>query len=231
MTNCFQIEVCVERPSDALLAQVAGASRIEINSALRLDGLTPTLGACRWLKANCQLPVIAMLRPHNDGFFLTADEQRIALADCELLLSTGIDGIAYGALDANGNLQLEYFKQIAQLCGQRELVCHRAFDRLQDQRQGLQQLVDCGVRRVLTSGGAATAEQGVDRLRELIEWSQGQIEILPGAGINSRNAQRIIELTGCTQVHGTFRGAFGSKQLDSARVDPLEIEQIRAVCV
>ena len=231
MTNRFQIEVCVERPSDALLAQAAGATRIEINSALRLDGLTPTLGTCRWLKANCQLPVIAMLRPHSDGFFLNADDQRIALADCELLLSTGIDGIAYGALDANGNLQLDYFQQIAGLCGPCELVCHRAFDRLTDQRRGLRQLIDCGVRRVLTSGGAATAEQGIDRLRELVEWSQGEIEILPGAGINSSNAQRIVELTGCTQVHGTFRGAAGSGQRDPAKVDPREIEKIRAACV
>lgn len=230
MTSSFQIEVCVERPSDALVAQAAGATRIELNSALRLDGLTPTLGACRWLKAHCRLPIIAMLRPHNDGFFLDADDQRIALADCELLLSTGVDGIAYGALDASGNLRLEYFRQIAEQCSHCELVCHRVFDRLQDQRRGLEQLIECGVRRVLTSGGATTAEQGIDRLHELVQWSQGRIEILPAAGINSTNAKRIIELSGCTQLHGTFRGAVDGTRLDSARVDPLEIEKIRATC-
>ncbi len=228
MSSSFHIEVCIEHPGDALVAQLAGATRIEINSALRLDGLTPTLGACRWLKANCSLPIIAMLRPHNDSFVLNALDQRIALADCELLLSCGVDGVAYGALDENGDLQLEYFRQIAKLCGERQLVCHRAFDRLQDQQRGLEQLIDCGVQRVLTSGGAATAEQGVTRLRELVEWSRGRIEILPGAGINARNAKRIIEQTGCTQLHGTFRGAFDMPRLDSARCSPAEIQQLRA---
>ena len=213
MTIPFQIEVCLENPLDAIPAQSAGATRIEINSALSLDGLTPSLETCRWLKANSGLPVIAMLRPHT-GFCLEAVEQDTLLDDARLLLDAGVDGLAYGALDKLGNLNVEYMQQISELCGDRALVCHRAFDQLVDQRRGLEQLIDCGVRRVLTSGGAKTAEQGLARLTELQNWARGRIEILPGSGINSTNALRIARLSGCRQLHGTFRA------------DPVEIAAV-----
>lgn len=204
MSIPFQIEVCLENPLKALAAQTAGATRIEINSALRLDGLTPTLAACRWLKANCSLPVIAMLRPHM-GFHLEPLEQEILLEDARLLLDAGVDGLAYGALNGRGELNVEYIRQVAELCGERTLVCHRAFDQLVDQRHGLEQLIDCGVRRVLTSGGAKTAELGLARLAELQNWARGRIEILPGSGINATNALRIAQESGCRQLHGTFQ--------------------------
>jgi copper homeostasis protein len=225
----FHVEVCLERPEDALLAEQAGATRIELNSALSLDGLTPTLGACRWLKQNCNLPLIAMLRPHAASFVLSSTEQTILLHDCEDLLACGVQGIAYGALSNEGTLQLDYFNQVARLCGPRELVCHRAFDQVHDQRRGLEQLIDCGVRRVLTSGGAATAELGVGRLRQLIEWSGGRIEILPGAGIHSGNVRKIVELTGCDQVHGTFRGLCAAENRPTLGCSPTEITKIRSV--
>jgi len=225
----FHIEVCLERPEDALLAEQAGATRIEINSALPLDGLTPTLGVCRWLKQNCNLPLIAMLRPRYDNFVLSSVEQKILLRDCDDLLACGVQGIAYGALSLEGTLQLDYFKQVARLCGPRELVCHRAFDQLQDQRRGLEELIDCGVRRILTSGGAATAELGIERLRQLVEWSRGRIEILPGAGIHSGNVRKIVELSGCNQVHGTFRGPSVGQNKAAEGCSSAEISKIRSV--
>ncbi|MEO8269633.1 MAG: copper homeostasis protein CutC [Aureliella sp.] len=199
------MEVCLENPLDAMPAQTAGATRIELNSALKLDGLTPTLAACRWLKNNCSLPLIAMLRP-REGFYLAPQEQEILLDDARLLLDAGVDGLAYGALDRQGELNSEYMRQVVELCAEREVVCHRAFDRLADQKRGLEQLIDCGVRRVLTSGGAASAEQGLSRLAELQCWSRGRIEVLPGGGVYAGNARRIAQVSGCRQLHGTFRG-------------------------
>ncbi len=226
MTTCLQIEVCIQHPTDAILAQQAGAARIEINSALRLDGLTPTPSVCRWLKNNCSLPIIAMVRPHDDGFVLSALDQQLALADCELLLDCGVDGIAYGALDGDGELNLDYFRQVAQLCGDRQLVCHRAFDRIPDQPRGLEQLIDCGVCRVLTSGGQPKAIQGTDRLKELMEMSRGRIEILPGGGIDSKNFWQIAAGTGCRQLHGTFRKRGVLNEIESVHLDPDELQKV-----
>ena len=226
MTAPFQIEVCIDHPRDALLAQSAGATRIEINSALRLDGLTPTLAACRWTLAHCELPLIAMVRP-RDSFFLDLAEQEIALEDGRLLLEAGVAGLAYGALDRHGELNVEYLRQIAALCGGRELVCHRAFDRLKDQRRGLEQLIDCGVTRVLTSGGAATAELGLGRLAELHDWARGRIEILPGGGIHAGNARRIVQHSGCQQLHGSFRAKTCASENAESETLTSEIAAVR----
>lgn len=226
MSPPFQIEVCIDHPSDALLAQSAGATRIEINSALRLDGLTPTIAACRWIKTHCGLPLIAMLRP-RDRFFMEPAEQEIAVEDGRLLLDAGVDGLAYGALDRHGELNLEYMQQICQLCGDREFVCHRAFDRLTDQRRGLEHLIDCGVTRVLTSGGAPTAELGLARLAELHAWARGRIEILPGGGIHADNALRIIQQSGCGQLHGSFRAKCGAAESNPDEVWSSEIAAVR----
>ncbi len=227
MLGQIQIEVCLDRAEDAMSVQAAGATRIEINSALRLDGLTPSLATCRWLKENCGIPIIAMLRSHNDGFRVDSTTQQILERDAELLIGAGVDGIVYGALDAAGKLNANYFKQIAAICGSRTLVCHRAFDTLRDPQEGLEILVECGVQRVLTSGGAANAELGIPQLRKLQEWSRGRIEILPGGGINYTNAARILRETGCTQLHGTFRGPIDALRPDSARTD---CELVRELC-
>lgn len=226
MSPRFQIEVCIDHPSDALLAQTAGATRIEINSALLLDGLTPTIAACRWIKTHCALPLIAMLRPRN-RFFMEPAEQEIALEDGRLLLDAGVDGLAYGALDSHGELNLAYMRQIRDLCGDRDFVCHRAFDRLADQRHGLEQLIDCGATRVLTSGGAPTAEQGLARLSELHEWARGRIEILPGGGIHKGNAVRIAQQSGCHQVHGSFRAQRAASEDSQNDIWSSEIAAVR----
>lgn len=226
MSPPFQIEVCIDHPSDALLAQTAGATRIEINSALLLDGLTPTIAACRWIKTHCGLPLIAMLRPRN-RFSMEPAEQEIAVEDGKLLLDAGVDGLAYGALDSHGELNLKYMQQIRDLCGEREFVCHRAFDRLTDQRRGLEQLIDCGTTRVLTSGGAPTAELGLARLAELHAWARGRIEILPGGGIHAGNALHIALLSGCGQVHGSFRAKCNAAESDPDQAWSSEIAAVR----
>jgi copper homeostasis protein len=171
-----------------------------------------------------------MLRPHQHVNFVYSDvEQTILLRDCEDLLACGVQGIAYGALTDEKTLRLDYIQQVVRLCGPRKVVCHRAFDQLVDQRRGLEQLIECGVSRVLTSGGAATAETGIQRLRELIEWSQGRIEILPGAGIHAGNVRRIAELSGCNQVHGTFRGEPMLASKEPRGCSPQEVAKLRAI--
>lgn len=223
--NSIEIEVCLETTADATAVEAAGATRIEINSSLDRDGLTPSLEACRWLKRNCQLPIIAMLRNHHQDFYVDSATQKQLMRDGERLLAAGVDGIAYGAVDADGQLNCSYFRELAALCGERPLVCHRVFDTLPDQLRALEQLIDCGVRRVLTSGGAATAEQGIAQLEKLVDSARGRIEILPGSGINAKNAQKFLEI-GCRQLHGTFR----SLHVEEAGSIRTNLAELRAVC-
>lgn len=201
----IHLEVCVDRIDDAIAAAEAGATRIEMNQALQCDGLTPSLASCRWLVEHCPVPVVAMLRPHDRGFQYSDAEKQTMLDDCQRLLDTGVAGIVCGATNQDGRIELEFTASLVQLCDGMEFVFHRAFDTLADQSLALKQLIEIGVDRVLTSGGAATALAGAERLRSLHELSEGRIEILPGAGVGPENAIEILRRTGCSQLHGSFR--------------------------
>ncbi len=217
------IEVCVEGFAGAQIASNAGADRLELNAALSLDGLTPTLEDLVATKRLTSVPVIAMLRPHADGFYYDRSTQGSMLAELERLLANGADGIAVGGLTQAGEIDLEFMCELRKLASNATLVMHRAFDQLSDQAGGLEQLIDLGFDRVLTSGGKATAELGASQLRRLVDQSRRQIEILPGAGIRTENASRILELTGCDQLHGTFKRPF----TDPILPDPMAIAAVK----
>ncbi len=209
------LEVCVDRIDAALAAERAGATRIELNVALVEDGLTPSHGVCEAVCAATSVPVIAMIRPHNDGFVYSDHERISMLRDARLLLGI-CDGIAIGALTKEGKLDkdlllgvCEVRNQVSKQRGleakQLELVMHRAFEFAADLERSLEALIDLGFDRVLTSGGAENAVEGVDSLRRLLRQSAGRIEILPGCGVRSGNAASIALHTGATQLHGSFR--------------------------
>ena len=119
--------------------------------------------------------------------------------------------MAVGGLTTSGEIDIGFMKELRKNTADKVLVMHRAFDQLSDQASGLEQLIDIGVDRVLTSGGAPTAEVGMEQLRRLIVQSRGRIEILPGAGIRLNNAHAILQGTGCNQLHGTFKKVVGGK--------------------
>lgn len=105
----FELEVCVDQVAHALVAEAAGATRIEINTALELDGLTPAAASCAWLKAHCGLPIVAMLRPHARSFVYSVTEELSLLRACQSLLEAGVDGIAFGSLAPNQKIALPIF--------------------------------------------------------------------------------------------------------------------------
>lgn len=199
-----QLEVCVDRIDDALVAIEAGATRIEFNCALAEDGLTPSLGCSRSLRRATPQPIVAMVRPHNCGFCYTPSEKQAMLEDCEGLLDAGMDGLVLGSLTPTGQLDCEFLETVAKRFGSTALIMPRAFDRLSDQASGLETLIELGFCRVLTSGNGATVPAGIDSLQALIQQARGRIEILPGGGVRSSNAEQILRRTGATQLHGSF---------------------------
>lgn len=199
------IEVCVEGVENAKVAIEAGADRLELNSRLDLDGLTPAFEDLTAVKKLTTLPVIAMLRPHADGFVYDRETQLAMLRDLERLFASGADGVAVGGLKPSGEIDAALMRELRKNSANQVLVMHRAFDQLRDQVLGLEQLIELGVDRVLTSGGAATADAGAEQLRKLMIQSRNRIEILPGAGIRPTNAQAILDKTTCNQLHGTFK--------------------------
>ena len=197
----YLLEVCCGSVEDVLQAERGGADRVELNSCLFHGGLTPSVGELITAKRLSKLPIMTMVRPRQGGFCYTEAEYMTALADAEALLANGADGLVFGFLNADGTLDAARTKELVRLAGDRTKVFHRAIDVAADWKAMLGQLIDIGVDRVLTSGLAPDVFYGLDVIREMMDFAQGAIQILPGAGVNLKNVDRILEVTGCDQIH------------------------------
>lgn len=196
------LEVCCGSLASALAAVEGGAERIELCSALCLDGLTPSVGTIRALRRRFpDLRIHVLIRPREGDFVYSEDELRVMEQDISLAVDAGATAIVSGALTAEGNLDTTATARLIEASAGLPFTFHRAFDLIQDQASALRQLQRMGVTRVLTSGGAATAEAGIPALRRLVQ--QGGVTILPGGGVNRHNAQRIVQETGATEIHGS----------------------------
>ncbi|HWE36266.1 MAG TPA: copper homeostasis protein CutC [Isosphaeraceae bacterium] len=199
------LETCIASVADARAASSGGADRLELNSALWLGGLTPSLGLLIEVKAAVALPVIAMARPRPGGFRYDEGDYRVLRRDVDLMLAHGADGIAFGILNDDGTIDLDRTRVVVRQVGDRAAVFHRAFDVVPDPFVALEQLIDLGVRRVLTSGQQESAYNGIPLLADLIRLAAGRIEVLPAGGINRFTVKDVIDRTGCDQVHASLR--------------------------
>lgn len=201
------IEICCGSYYDALQAYHGGATRIELNSGLHLGGLTPSLGALKLTKKNTDLKVICMVRTRGAGFHYLSEDFETMLEDCRTLMANGADGIAFGCLDENGNIDIKQTKQMIDIIKEYhgEVVFHRAFDCVSDPFASIETLIDLGVDRVLTSGLKAKAMDGIELIKTLQEKYGNHIEILAGSGMNADNAKTMMDYTGIFQVHSSCK--------------------------
>ncbi|MCR4622282.1 MAG: copper homeostasis protein CutC [Clostridiales bacterium] len=197
----YLLEVCCGSVEDVLAAKSGGADRVELNSCLFHGGLTPSIGELVTAKKLADIPIMTMVRPRQGGFCYTKAEYMTALADAEKLLENGTDGLVFGFLKEDGSLDEARTKEMAKLAGSKTKVFHRAIDVADDWKKMLSQLIDIGIDRVLTSGLAPDVFYGVDVIKEMVEFAAGRIQILPGAGVNLQNVNRILDITGCDQIH------------------------------
>lgn len=195
------LELACGSLDDALAAVRAHADRIELCSALELDGLTPSLGTALEVDRISSVPFIAMVRPRSGDFVYSLAEIRVMDRDARLLMEAGASGIAFGCLTREGRIDEQSCERILSACNGSDTVFHRAFDQIADQLEALEILMRLGVTRVLTSGGAKSALEGAKQIRSLVERAAGQIEILPAGGIREENVEAVIRQTGCDAVH------------------------------
>ena len=205
------LEACVASVADSVAAAQSGAQRLELNVGIELGGLTPSVGLLELVKDAVEVPVLVMLRPRAGGFCYSASEKRLLIRDAELLIEHGADGLVTGGLSTEGLIDREFIETVRDVCSEGELVFHRAFDLIQEPSQAIEELVELRVDRILTSGGETTALKGATRISELLCVADGRIVVLPGGGIRSTTVDGLLEKTGCTQVHGTFK---------TLRIDP-----------
>jgi copper homeostasis protein len=195
MNTRILLEVAVASAADAETA-AAGADRLELNAALELDGLTPTPDALVGAR-RAGLPVVTMLRPRPGGFCYAEAELSVMLRDLEW-----IDGeVALGILTPASEIDVLRLRRFPT----RRVVFHRAFDLVPDPLTALEQLIDLGAPRVM----ADAANHGL--LARLIDAARGRIAVLPAGGVRPANVRRLVERTGCVEIHGSFKRLAGDR--------------------
>jgi copper homeostasis protein len=205
MSKQVLLEVCVASVDDALAAVAGGADRLEVNTALALGGLTPSAGLFAEIRRLVSLPLIAMVRPRQGGFRYSTSDFEVMLRDAEGLIAAGADGLAFGVLTSTGEVDVSRCRRLRELCGEKQAVCHRAFDVTPEPFAALETLIALGFTRVMTSGQEETAYNGIPLIAELIRRAAGRIEMLPAGGINRFTVADVVARTGCNQVHASLR--------------------------
>lgn len=201
------VEICCGSLEDAIAAQAGGAERIELNSALHMGGLTPSIATLLLVKAKTNLKVICMVRERGAGFCYDDWDKQVMFYNAKIMLENGADGLAFGFLNEDKSIDIETTKQMVDLAHSygKEAVFHRAIDVCVDYEKSFGDLVACGVDRVLTSGGQVKAVEGIRRMKEMQAHFGTQIEIVAGCGVNEANAQYIMDNTGVSQVHSSCK--------------------------
>jgi copper homeostasis protein len=217
------VEICIASVDDAVTAAEGSADRVELNAALELGGLTPSLGTLLEVRRAVTLPVVVMARPRPGGFCYTDGEFGTLRRDIDLALEHGVDGVAFGILTERGRVDVPRCRQIVERIGSRPggrfqgAVFHRAFDFTPDPFGALDALIDLGVRRVMTSGQRQTALDGAESIATLLRRAAGRIEILPAGGIRPENAAELLARTGCDQLHASLRERRADPSLRASR--------------
>lgn len=201
------VEICCGSYEDCLVAYRGGAKRVELNSALHLGGLTPSVGSLQLAKKNTDLKIITMVRPRSAGFCYSDEDKETMMLDAKIMLENGADGIAFGFLHEDGSIDLESTSDMVDLIKSygKEAVFHRAYDCAKDPILAIEQLIDLKVDRILTSGLENKAIEGKKLIQYLVENYGNQIEILAGSGINDSNVINFVEETKVNQVHSSCK--------------------------
>jgi len=210
----MHFEIAIEKIEEGMIAQKYGAKRVELSSALELGGLTPSLGFVRQCIEKLNAEIHVLIRPRPGNFIYTPDEFNIMIKDIASFAKAGVRGIVTGALNEYKQVDVENVKPLfdqAKSLGL-ETTFHRSFDVVADMKTALEQLIELGVDRILTSGHESNVDSGMKNIRQIVDWSSKRIQIMAGGGVTVQNVKTLFE-AGVDAVHFTIR-----KQLSS---DPL----------
>jgi copper homeostasis protein len=188
MPEPIRLEVCVDNVHGLAAALAGGADRIELCSALDIGGLTPSAGLLR-AASSSPVPVVAMIRPRGGDFCFDEPETQLMLSDIDAVAAAGLQGVVLGASTPDGRLDRHILERLVARATDRGLRCalHRAIDLCPDLAQATGLAVDLGFERILTSGGARSAPEGLAGLQRCFDAAAGRIAIMPGAGIHPDN--------------------------------------------
>lgn len=195
------IEISVETLEAALAAERGGADRIELCKNLSVGGVTPDDELLRAVRAQVQIPIFFMVRPRAGDFVCSSAEFSEMKRSITNAKESGMDGVVLGVLTKDNRVDVEQTRQLVEFAKPLPVTYHRAFDEAADLPQALEDVIQSGAKRILTSGGAKSALEGAAVLAELIEAAGERIVIVPGAGISARNIEQVAQRTRAREFH------------------------------
>ena len=207
------VEAAVETLESALAAERAGADRIELCLNLDDGGTTPSTGLTAAVIDGTQLPVFVLIRPRAGDFVYSDEEIDLMSRDVETAGIIGVAGIVTGALTSGYGVDVEQTRALIKSAAGLPVTFHRAFDSTMNKANALEQLIDLGVSRVLTSGGSTAAADGADVIAALANQAGDRIAIIVGGGIREHNVRDVIARTGVREVHTRFVGEARLREL------------------
>ena len=216
----MKLEICVDSVESVVLAQQAGADRVELCAGLIEGGTTPSAGMLQAVRKRASLGVMVIIRPRGGDFLYSSEELEVMLADVAMAKQTGADGVVIGCLAADGAVDRDATRALIRAARPMKVTFHRAFDLCRDPVEALEQLIELGADRILTSGLEGTVLEGVDVIRDLIRRAAGRVIIMPGGGITPRNVGKIVTLTGADEIHMSCRrGVESGMKFRNSRVN------------
>lgn len=209
VTNYFKIEACIGTLQSGLEAEKGGANRVELCDNLAEGGTTPSAALIQMTKERLKIPAAVMIRPRHGDFLYSDLEFEIMKRDISFCKSVGVEAVVFGLLTNDGRIDCERTKKLVQEAGNMEVCFHRAVDLSRDYFEAIEQIIDCGCKRILTSGAANKAVEGFENIKKTQELYGDKIEIMVGSGINAENVSKFYEI-GIRNFHLS-----GKVQIDS----------------
>ena len=195
-------EACVESFEKALEAQSNGANRIELCENLAVGGTTPSYGTVKICLEKLNIPIFPMIRARGGNFVYSKDEIEIMKEDIKIFKELGVKGVVLGCLTSDNKIDLELTKELVDLAYPMEVTFHKAIDEILNPLDYIDDLVNIGIKRILTSGGEATALEGKDLINEMIKKSNGRLKIVVAGKVTKGNLNGLSNLISADEFHG-----------------------------
>jgi copper homeostasis protein len=199
------LEVCIDSVEAARAAEAGGAQRVELCSDLVEGGITPSAGLINAVRSALKIPVFVMMRPRGGDFCYSADEFDVMRKDVAIAHSSGADGVVLGLLLPNGTIDVERTRELVDSSRPMQVTFHRAIDVSPSVEESLEQVIETGADRVLTSGGKQTAIDGATVIAQMIANSRQRISVMVCGGVRKANLREIAHATGASEFHASLR--------------------------
>lgn len=206
----FILEICANSVASAIVAQAGGAQRVELCDNINEGGTTPSFGAIQQARKELSIDLNIIIRPRGGDFLYSEREFEIMCNDIKIAKELGVDGIVCGCLLPNGSVDLVRTKQLVELSKPLKFTFHRAFDVTVDPFKSMEDIIECGCSRILTSGQQNKAIMGAELIKKLNIKANKRIIIMSGSGIDESNIEEIYHKTGAVEFHASLRKAVKS---------------------